>query len=180
MIIDRRNRVLGKKLLPVHFSATYPIWPDLGSNRGCRGGKPATNRLSCDNSQQYSLLNTRIGTVSAITSRPALGLIQPSVQWTSAILLFGVKLPDMRSWPFAFMKCEVRVIAQAASRRLLSERSRVQFQGSPYGICDGQSGNRVGFCSNISVFPVSIFIPPLLHTHLSTEVCALGLFDRCR
>jgi hypothetical protein len=28
------------------LSATNPIWPDLGSNLGRRGGKPATNRLS--------------------------------------------------------------------------------------------------------------------------------------
>jgi hypothetical protein len=28
------------------LSTTYPTWPDPGSNPGCRGGKPATNRLS--------------------------------------------------------------------------------------------------------------------------------------
>jgi hypothetical protein len=28
------------------LSATNPIWPDLGSNPGRRGGKPAANRLS--------------------------------------------------------------------------------------------------------------------------------------
>jgi hypothetical protein len=28
------------------LSATNPTWPDLGSNPGRRGGKPATNRLS--------------------------------------------------------------------------------------------------------------------------------------
>jgi hypothetical protein len=28
------------------LSTTNPTWPDLGSNRGRRGGKPATNRLS--------------------------------------------------------------------------------------------------------------------------------------
>jgi hypothetical protein len=28
------------------LSTTNPIWPDLGSNPGRRGGKPATNRLS--------------------------------------------------------------------------------------------------------------------------------------
>jgi hypothetical protein len=29
------------------LSTTNPTWPDLGSNRGSRGGKPVTNRLSC-------------------------------------------------------------------------------------------------------------------------------------
>jgi hypothetical protein len=28
------------------LSTTNPTWPDVGSNRGHRGGKPATNRLS--------------------------------------------------------------------------------------------------------------------------------------
>jgi hypothetical protein len=28
------------------LSTTNPTWPDPGSNLGCRGGKPATNRLS--------------------------------------------------------------------------------------------------------------------------------------
>jgi hypothetical protein len=27
------------------LSTTNPTWPELGSNPGCRGGKPATNRL---------------------------------------------------------------------------------------------------------------------------------------
>jgi hypothetical protein len=31
----------------VTLSTTNPILPDLGSNTGRRGGKPATNRLSC-------------------------------------------------------------------------------------------------------------------------------------
>jgi hypothetical protein len=30
----------------VTLSNTNPTWPDLGSHPGCRGGKPATNRLS--------------------------------------------------------------------------------------------------------------------------------------
>jgi hypothetical protein len=30
------------------LSTTNPTWPDLGSNPGRRGGKPATNRLSYD------------------------------------------------------------------------------------------------------------------------------------
>jgi hypothetical protein len=29
------------------LSTTNPTWPDPGLNRGRRGGKPATNRLSC-------------------------------------------------------------------------------------------------------------------------------------
>jgi hypothetical protein len=28
------------------LSTKNPIWPDLGSNPGCRSGMPATNRLS--------------------------------------------------------------------------------------------------------------------------------------
>jgi hypothetical protein len=40
------TEVIGENLPSATLSATYPTWPDLGSNPGRRGGKPATNRLS--------------------------------------------------------------------------------------------------------------------------------------
>jgi hypothetical protein len=43
------------------FSTTNPTWPDLESNSGRRGGKPATNRLSYGTAYIRSF--TRIGTV---------------------------------------------------------------------------------------------------------------------
>jgi hypothetical protein len=36
------------------LSTTNPTWPDLGSNPGHRGGKPATNRLSYGTAWRYS------------------------------------------------------------------------------------------------------------------------------
>jgi hypothetical protein len=38
------------------LSTTNPTWPDLGSNPGRRGGKPATNRLSYGTAKSISLL----------------------------------------------------------------------------------------------------------------------------
>jgi hypothetical protein len=41
------TEVLGENLPQCHFcSSQNPTWPDPGLNRGRRGGKPATNRLS--------------------------------------------------------------------------------------------------------------------------------------
>jgi hypothetical protein len=41
------TEVLGEKTCPsATLSTTNPIWPDLGSNPGRRGEKPATNFLS--------------------------------------------------------------------------------------------------------------------------------------
>jgi hypothetical protein len=40
------TEVLGENLPRATLSTTNPTWPDLGSNPGRRGGKPATNRLS--------------------------------------------------------------------------------------------------------------------------------------
>jgi hypothetical protein len=38
--------VLIENLPSATLSTTNPTWPDLGSNPGRRGGKPATNSLS--------------------------------------------------------------------------------------------------------------------------------------
>jgi hypothetical protein len=40
----------------VTLSTTNPTWPDLGSNPGRRGGKPATNRLSCGTGSRKNTL----------------------------------------------------------------------------------------------------------------------------
>jgi hypothetical protein len=40
------TEVLGENLPQSTLSTANPTWPDLGSNPGRRGGKPATNRLS--------------------------------------------------------------------------------------------------------------------------------------
>jgi hypothetical protein len=41
------TEVLGENLPQRHFcSSQIPTWQDPGLNPGCRGGKPATNRLS--------------------------------------------------------------------------------------------------------------------------------------
>jgi hypothetical protein len=40
------TEVLRETCPSVTLSTTHPTWPDLGSNQGRRGGKPATNSLS--------------------------------------------------------------------------------------------------------------------------------------
>jgi hypothetical protein len=47
MKIGRKNRSTRRKPAPAPLCPTNPTWPDAGSNPGRRGGKPATNRLSC-------------------------------------------------------------------------------------------------------------------------------------
>jgi hypothetical protein len=54
-------------------------------------------------------------------------------------------------------------MAQAVSRRPLTAESRVRFRISPYGICGGQSGTGTGFSPEYFGFPLSNFIPPVLH-----------------
>jgi hypothetical protein len=55
------TEVLGENLSSATLSTTNPIWPDLGSNPGRHGGKPATNRLSYGTAlsqYDYSYINT--------------------------------------------------------------------------------------------------------------------------
>jgi hypothetical protein len=40
------TEVLEKTCPSATLSTTNPTWPDPGSNLGCSGGKPVTNRLS--------------------------------------------------------------------------------------------------------------------------------------
>jgi hypothetical protein len=43
------------------LSTTNPIWPDLGWNLDCRGGKPATNRLSYGTASRRLVLTPSSG-----------------------------------------------------------------------------------------------------------------------
>jgi hypothetical protein len=59
MKIGRGNRSIRRKLAPsATLSTTNPTRPDPGSNPGRRGGKSATNRLSCGaaSKQNYSYI----------------------------------------------------------------------------------------------------------------------------
>jgi hypothetical protein len=47
------TEVLGKNLPQSHFAHHKSQWPDLGSNPGRRGGKPATERLSYGTAPHY-------------------------------------------------------------------------------------------------------------------------------
>ena len=53
---------------------------------------------------------------------------------------------------------QVGAIPQAVSRRPFTVEARVQSKASPCEICSGQSD--IGFSE-------SVFIPPMLHTHIS-------------
>jgi hypothetical protein len=44
--LAKKMNYLEKTCPSATLSTTNPTWPDLGSNPGRRGGKPATNRLS--------------------------------------------------------------------------------------------------------------------------------------
>jgi hypothetical protein len=51
------TEVLGERPVPVRLlSTTNPTWTDLGSNRGLRGGRPATNRLSHGTALSWPLM----------------------------------------------------------------------------------------------------------------------------
>jgi hypothetical protein len=65
MKIGRGNRNTRRKTCPsATLSTTNPTWPDPGSNPGCRGEKPATNRLSYGNWDIDSLIVHRPATVA--------------------------------------------------------------------------------------------------------------------
>jgi hypothetical protein len=50
-----KQKYLEKTYLSATLSTTNPTLPDLGSNPGRRGGKPATNRLSYDTARSIAL-----------------------------------------------------------------------------------------------------------------------------
>jgi hypothetical protein len=56
MRIGRGNRSTWRKPDPVPLCPPHPTWPDLGSNPGHHGGKPAINRLSYGTTNSPSLL----------------------------------------------------------------------------------------------------------------------------
>jgi len=69
-------------------------------------------------------------------------------------------------------------MAQAVSRRPLIPETRVQFQVSPRGICDGQSGTVTGFSSSkpTSAFPCQHHSTsaPYSSIHLSLTLCGFS------
>jgi hypothetical protein len=57
MILTGKTEGLGEKICPTaSLSTTNPTWTDLDANKGLRGEKPATNRLSYGTAQQRALL----------------------------------------------------------------------------------------------------------------------------
>jgi hypothetical protein len=56
-ILARGPKYSEKTCPSATLSTTNPTWPDLGSNPGRRGGKPATNRLSYGAAPYYSFRN---------------------------------------------------------------------------------------------------------------------------
>jgi hypothetical protein len=61
-----------KTCLSATLSTTNPTWPDLGSNPGRRGWKPATNRLS------YGTANTNVSRISLSPANASSEYIHPS------------------------------------------------------------------------------------------------------
>jgi hypothetical protein len=66
-----------------------------------------------------------------------------------------------------------RAIAKAISRRLLTVAGRVPSQARPCGICGERCGTGACFL-RVFLFPLTILIPPKLHTHLSSEADPIG------
>jgi hypothetical protein len=67
---------------------------------------------------------------------------------------------------------KVHAIAGPVSPRLLHSEARVRSQGTPCGICGGQSGTGTGFSQSPSVFPwhyYSTDAPCLLMYHLGAR-----------
>jgi hypothetical protein len=54
---QRNPKYSEKTCLSATLSTTNTTWPELGSNPGRRGGKPATNRLSYGAAQVWSLVS---------------------------------------------------------------------------------------------------------------------------
>jgi hypothetical protein len=57
------REALGGNLHSATLSTTNPTWPELGSNPGRSGGKPATNRLSYGTALPWVLDYTEFNTV---------------------------------------------------------------------------------------------------------------------
>jgi hypothetical protein len=64
------TEVLGETCLGVTLSTTKPIWHDLGSNAGRRGGKPATNRLSYGTAYFFYLVGWDLTPIRSLCRSP--------------------------------------------------------------------------------------------------------------
>jgi hypothetical protein len=77
------------------LSTTNPTWPDLGSNPGCRGGKPATKRLSYGTAYLRALQPVKCTEIPRSTLSP--GALKTNdeqdVRWT-VIFLFNLWAMD--------------------------------------------------------------------------------------
>jgi hypothetical protein len=61
-------------------------------------------------------------------------------------------------------------MAEAVRHRPLTSEVQVESQISPYEVCGGQNGTRVGFSANTSVFSLFVIMPPMHHTYIHLHV----------
>jgi hypothetical protein len=117
MRIGRGNRSTRKKTCPsATLSTTNPTWPDLGSNPGRRGVKPATNRLSYGTAWTLMNLN-QIDECPNRNSNPA------PVEYKSRALL----CTHVQIWP----------ICPIASRTAITWQRVVTASWSQNSLCSG-------------------------------------------
>jgi hypothetical protein len=76
-----------------------------------------------------------------------------------------------------FTKVNVRTMAQAVSRRLLTAETRLRSQANSYGIRCGQIGTGTGLSQGSSVFACKYHSTLAFHTHISSGCWKIGLLE---